>query len=195
MTEFEIIDSIYFSTAYVKLYKLIDLSFGLEHEGGGLITPVALAYPVHPIHNRSRNKRRNLWVGRRVSSWWLLFPSRNCVLMYMCIYYAFFIGILVVGRICTYTGSAVQYWWSCTPSQSIGLFFGNAQFLLVLNATSCLFGFTNCVFLYGNKTNTRMLVTIGIRFKECFDNRYFAFCNLSLTMIFLSLDPLSEHRI
>ena len=29
----------------------------------------------------------------------------------------------------TYTRSVVQYWWSCTPSQSIGLFFGSARFL------------------------------------------------------------------
>ena len=35
--------------------------FGLEQEGGSLITPMALAHPLHPIDNRSRNKRRNLW--------------------------------------------------------------------------------------------------------------------------------------
>ena len=58
------------STAYVILYELIDTwSFGLEQEGGSLITLMALAHSLHPIHNRSRNKRRNLWVGRCVSSW------------------------------------------------------------------------------------------------------------------------------
>ena len=57
------------------------MSFGLE--GGNLITPMALAHPLHPIINRSRNKRRNLWVGRCVCSWWPLFPSRNSVLMYI----------------------------------------------------------------------------------------------------------------
>ena len=36
---------------------------------GVLITPMALAYPLHPIKNRSMNKRRNLWVGWCVSSW------------------------------------------------------------------------------------------------------------------------------
>ena len=36
--------------------------------------------------NRSRNKRRNLWVGRGVSSWWPWFPSRSSVLIYMYIY-------------------------------------------------------------------------------------------------------------
>ena len=59
---------------------------GLEQEGGSLITPMALAHPLHPIDNRSRNKRRNLWVGRCVSSWWPWFPSRNSVLIYMYIY-------------------------------------------------------------------------------------------------------------
>ena len=38
------------------------------------------------IDNRSRNKRRNLWVGRCVSSWWPWFPSRSSVLIYMYIY-------------------------------------------------------------------------------------------------------------
>ena len=42
--------------------------FGLEQEGGSLIAPMALAHPLHPIDNRSRNKRRDLWVGRCVSS-------------------------------------------------------------------------------------------------------------------------------
>ena len=30
--------------------------FGLEQEGGSLIAPMALAHPLHPIDNRSRNK-------------------------------------------------------------------------------------------------------------------------------------------
>ena len=34
----------------------------------------------------SRNKRRNLWVGRCVSSWWPWFPSRSSVLIYMYVY-------------------------------------------------------------------------------------------------------------
>ena len=43
------------------------------------------SHPLHPIHNRSRNKRRNLWVGRSVSSWWPWFPSRSSVLIiYIC---------------------------------------------------------------------------------------------------------------
>ena len=66
--------------------------FGLEQEGGGLIAPMALAHPLHPIDNRSRNKRRNLWVGWCVSSWWPLFPSRSSVFIYI---YAFLIRVLL----------------------------------------------------------------------------------------------------
>ena len=36
---------------------------------GVLITPMALAHPLHPITNRSRDKRRNLWLGWCVYSW------------------------------------------------------------------------------------------------------------------------------
>ena len=60
--------------------------FGLEQEGGSLIAPMALAHPLHPIDNRSRNRRRNLWVGWCVSSWWPMFPSRSSVLININIY-------------------------------------------------------------------------------------------------------------
>ena len=60
--------------------------FGLEQEGGSLIAPMALAYPLHPIDNRSRNRRRNLWIGWCVSSWLPLFPSRSSVLIHVYIY-------------------------------------------------------------------------------------------------------------
>ena len=79
ITKFEIIDSKNSSTAYVILYELSDTSFGLEQAGGSLITPMALAHPLHPINSRPKNKRRNLWVGRCVSSWWHLLPFRNSV--------------------------------------------------------------------------------------------------------------------
>ena len=62
------------------------MNFGLEQESGSLIAPMALAHPLYPIDNRSRNKRRNLWVGRCVSSWWPWFPSRSSVLIYIYIY-------------------------------------------------------------------------------------------------------------
>ena len=58
----------------------------IEQEGRSLITPKALAHPLHHINIRSRNKRRDLWAGRCVSSWWPLFPSKNSVLIYEYLY-------------------------------------------------------------------------------------------------------------
>ena len=73
---------------------------GLEQEGGSLIAPMALAHPLHPIDNRSRNRRRNLWVGWCVSSWWPLFLSRSSLLIYIyiCIFYlsSVFFGLPIV---------------------------------------------------------------------------------------------------
>ena len=117
--------------------------FGLEQEGGSLIPPMALAHPLHPIDNRSRNKRRNLWVGRCVSSWWPWFPSTSSVLIYMYIYICMYIPYTssVIGRI--YNGSVIQYWRSCTPSRSIG-----ECAVPGLNATFCFLWFTNCVLLF-----------------------------------------------
>ena len=40
--------------------------FGLEQDGS-FITAMALADPLHPIRSRSRNKRRNMWIGLCVS--------------------------------------------------------------------------------------------------------------------------------
>ena len=71
------------------------MSFGLEQEGGSLIAPMALAHPLHPIDNRSRNRRRNLWVRWCVSSWWPLFPSRGSVLILICILYMSTVSALV----------------------------------------------------------------------------------------------------
>ena len=72
------------------------MMFGLEQEVGSLIAPMALAHPLHPIVNRSRNRSRNLWVGWCVSSWWLLFPSRSSVLIYIYIYiYALSIWVIL----------------------------------------------------------------------------------------------------
>ena len=69
-------------TTWIDWYMI----FGLEQEGGSLIAPMALAHPLHPIDNRSRNRHRNLWVGWCVSSWWPLSSSRSSVLIYIYIY-------------------------------------------------------------------------------------------------------------
>ena len=158
--------------------------FGLEQESGSLIAPMALAHPLHPIDNRSRNKRRNLWVGWCVSSWWPWFPSRRSVFIYIYIYIYIYIPYM----------SVIQYWRSCTPSRSIGLYFwgvrgswAECHFLFSLVYQLCL--------ALWQKFNARMLVTFGICFKQHFDTRYFVFYNPSPPRMFLSLDLLSEYRI
>ena len=83
INEFGIFDSKNSSTAYVILYELIDTWF--LDSNRSLIAPMALAYPLHPINNRSRTRRRNLWVGWCVSFRWPLFPSRSSVLIYICL--------------------------------------------------------------------------------------------------------------
>ena len=80
--------------------------FGLEQEDGSLIVPMALTHLLHPIDNWSRSRRRNLWVGWCVSSWWPLFLSRSSVLMYIYIY-AFSLWVLfsLVYQLC------LALWW------------------------------------------------------------------------------------
>ena len=152
-----------------------------------------MAHPPHPIDNRSRNKCRHLWVGRCVSSWWPWFPSRSVNMnIYICICIPYTSS--VIGRIYTYNGSVIQYWRSCTPSRSIGLYFwgvrgswAECHFLFSLVYQLCL--------ALWYKSNTRMLVTVGICFKQHFDTRYLVLYNPSPPRMFLSLDLLWEYRI
>ena len=130
---------------YCICYTIIidwHMIFGLEQESGSLIAPMALAHPLHPIDNRSRNRRLNLWVRWCVSSWWPLFPSRSSVLKYVCIFYM----SSVLGRIYTYSRSVIQYWWSCTPSHFIELYFWGVRTSWV-ECHFCFLWFTNCVLL------------------------------------------------
>ena len=55
--------------------------------------------------------------------------QKLCVNIYVYIYMCIYIPCKssVIGRI--YNGSVIQYWRSCTPSYSIGLFLGSARFL------------------------------------------------------------------
>ena len=126
--------------------------------------------------------------------WWPWFPSRSSVLIYMYIYMCMYIPYTssVIGRI--YNGIVIQYWQSCTPSRSIGLFLGSARFL----GWMPLFVFfslpiVSCSLI--KKYNTRMLVTFGICFNQHFDTRYLVFYNTSPARMFLSLDLLWEYRI
>ena len=93
-----------------------------------------------------------------------------------------------------YNGSVIQCWRSCTLSRYIGLYFwgvrgswAECHFLFSLVYQLCL--------ALWYKSNTRMLVTFGICFKQHFDTRYLVFHNSSPPRMFLSLDLLWEYRI
>ena len=59
------------ANAYVEIYRLITLwLWTRKWRMGVLIIPLALTYPLHRIRGRSRNNRRNLWIGWCVSFWW-----------------------------------------------------------------------------------------------------------------------------
>ena len=179
-----------FKSLFLQTTKM---SFGLE--GVNLIIPMALAHPLHPINDRSRNKRRNLWVGWCVSSWWPMFSSRSSASLYIYLY----VCIL-------YTGSGYRmYIYIHRECHSVlvelhpitvymAVFGGACGFSVECHLLFSLVS-TICALLYGNKINTRMLVTIGICFKLYFDTRHFAFYNLSPSRMFLSLDLLPEYRI
>ena len=50
-------------------------------------------------------------------------PEALCLYIYMYMYICIPYMSSVKGRIYTYNRSVVQYWWSCTPPHSIGLYF------------------------------------------------------------------------
>ena len=137
---------------------------------GVLVTPMALAHPIHPIKSRSRNKRRNLWVGWCVSSWqpwfWPVYSiyyihttHYSCILsnwnklflrgmhtQSWCGYAGVLDDLILSGFKCTFS-CIIQYslyhnmdigtMWHCalvsyTPSQSIGLVFVCALFIVIV---------------------------------------------------------------
>ena len=65
---------------------------------------------------------------------------------------------------------------------------------LIRSTTCCFLWFTNCVLLSDKWSNTKMLVTFSICFKQYFATRYLVFCNLSHPSMFLPLDLLAEYR-
>ena len=92
-----------------------------------------------------------------------------------------------------HNGSVIQYWRSCTQSRSIGLYFWGVPG----SWAECHFVFFGLPIVSCSlkKSNTRMLVTFGICFKQHFDARYLVFYNPSPPRVFLSLDLLWEYRI
>ena len=118
--------------------------FGLEQEGVSLIAPMALAHPLHSIDNRSRNKRRNLWVGRCVSSWWPWFPSRSSVLIYMYMYVHSLYEFCYWSYIQRECHSVLA---KLHPITFYRIISGECA-VPGLNATFCFLWFTNCVLLF-----------------------------------------------
>ena len=171
------------------------MSFGLEQAGGSLIIPMALAHPLHPINDRSRNKRWNLWVGWCVSSWWPMFSSRISVSLYIYLY----VCIL-------YTGSGYRmYIYTHSECHSVlvklhpitvyrAVFWEHA--VPLLNATCCFLWFQPFVSysmvirlilgcLWPLVSVLNYILTLGILRSVIFH----------LPGCFLSLDLLPEYRI
>ena len=125
ITQLRSLELLIAKTPLLHMYTIwIDwhMIFGLEQEGESLIAPMALAHPLHPIDKRSRNRRRNLWVG------WCFPPDDLCsrleaLCQYICIHMHSLYEFCYRTYIYTYNRSVIQYWWSCTPPHSIGLYF------------------------------------------------------------------------
>ena len=162
----------------VYLVALFPIFSIFEQEGGSLIAPMALAHLLHPIDNRSRNKRRNLWVVRWVSSWWPWFPSRSSVLIYMCIYIYIYMYVHYLYELCyrsyiqrechsvlaklhpiTFYRGVRGNWWNVIVSARTMRF-------LVWMPFCVFFGLpiVSCSLI--KKSNTRMFVTFGICLKQ-----------------------------
>ena len=159
------------------------------------------------LHQCHRFMGLHDWIGRCVSSWWPLFPSRNSVLIYHYLYicilytnsgYRTYIYIHREGRV-------VQYWWSCIPSQSIGLFCGvrgscvecHVLFSLVSPIVSCsmiIRLILGCLWPLAFVLNN--IMTLGIlrsaisHLSGCFCPWTF-FQNIGFNMV--SLDPFVSH--
>ena len=119
--------------------------FRLEQEGGCLIAPMALAHPLHPIDNRSRNKRRNLWVGRCSSLLMTLVPVQKlCVNIYIYMYVHSLYDFCYrsyIQRECHSVFAKLH------PITFYRIISGECA-VPGLNATFCFLWFTNCVLLF-----------------------------------------------
>ena len=91
---------------YQKLLHYICSHVWINHVMGVGVwyTKMVLAYPVHPMKNRSRNKRWNLWVGQCVSSSWQDF---GCVLFWcwlLCVSFTYSITCYSIIVVATFIG-------------------------------------------------------------------------------------------
>ena len=90
------------------------MAFGIEQQDGSLINPLALVHPLHAIRNRSKNKHRNLWAGRCVSSWWLWIWSVNSVYYHIhIVYYRYILSNWNKLFWETYTYQGSEWQWRC----------------------------------------------------------------------------------
>ena len=156
---------------------------------------MAMAHPLHPIDNRSRNRRRNLWVGWCVSSWWPLFPSGISVLIYIYIYMHF------LYEFCYRTYIYIQQECHSVSVKLHPITFYKTVFLG--SASAQFLGWMPLFVFFGLPIVACSLIIVWYQdacdfwylFKQHFDIRYLVFYNISPPRMFLSLDLLSEYRI
>ena len=137
ITEIDIIDSKNSSTAYVILYKLIGL-WVLDSNRGVGVWSLQWCWHILSIL---------LTAGRRISAETcglddVFSPDDLCsrpeTLLILLSINMHSLHESCYRKINTYIRSVVQYWWSCTPPQSIGLL--RECSVPVLNVTFCFFG-------------------------------------------------------
>ena len=143
ITEFGIIDSKNSSTAYVILYELIDTWFSDSNRGWEFGRSHGTGTS-SPSHWQQVEEQAPKPVGWMMCFLLMTFVpvQKVCVNIYIiCIFFM----SSVIGRIYAYNRSVIQYWWSCTPSHSIGLYFRGihsswveCQFLFSLVYQLCL---------------------------------------------------------
>ena len=125
ITEFGIIDSKNSSTAYIILYELIETLFW-NRTGGWEFDRTHGAGTSSPSHWQQVEEQALKPVGWVISFLLMTFVpvQKLCVIyIYIYVYICIFYMSSLIGRIYTYNRSVIQYWWSCTPSHSIGLHF------------------------------------------------------------------------
>ena len=127
ITEFGITDK-NSSTAYIILYKWIDTWFWTR-TGGWEFDRSHGAGTSSPSHWQQVEEQAPKPVGWTMCFLLMILVTvqRLCVntYVYICMYIPYTSS--VIDRVCN--GSVIQYWRSCTPSRSIGLFLGSARFL------------------------------------------------------------------
>ena len=109
--------------------------------------------------------------------------KKLCVNIYIYIYICFLYMSSVIGHIYTYNRSVIQYWWSCTSSHSIGLYFWGVRGSWV----ECHFMFSLvyqlCLALIYSLILGCLWLLVFV-FKQHFDTRYLVFYNPSPPRMF-----------